>query len=60
MNVKLDDQVKQWIQEAVREEKQKAKKKPTMTKAVNWVLSTAVKFFSTFDKDADQYVLVSR
>lgn len=60
MNVLLDDQVKQWIQEAVKEEKQKTKKKPTATKAVNWVLGAAVKFFSKFDKDADQYVVVQR
>ena len=48
MEVKLDDQVREWIKEAVREEKEQGSKRVSAAKALNAVLSKTSTFFRSF------------
>ena len=48
MGVRLDDQVKEWIKEAVREEKKQGRQRPSATKAMTDVLAKTSSFFKSF------------
>ena len=48
MGVKIDDQVKMWIKEAVREEKERTKQRPSAARAMNGVLAKTSAFFKSF------------
>lgn len=48
MAVRLDDQVKEWIREAVREEKERGRQRPSAAKAMTSVLAKTSAFFKSF------------
>ncbi|KAJ9608276.1 hypothetical protein H2200_007264 [Cladophialophora chaetospira] len=48
MGVRLDDQVREWIKEAVREEKEQSRQRPSATKAMTAVLAKTSSFFRSF------------
>lgn len=58
MNVRLNAQVKEWIREAVTEEKKRGKTKPTVAKAMASVLAKMVRFIRGHDGEASNREVV--
>ncbi|KAK5947350.1 hypothetical protein PMZ80_001500 [Knufia obscura] len=55
MDVKIDDQVRLWIKEAIREEKERTKQKPSAARAMNSVLAKTSSFFKSFKSGPAPY-----